>query len=460
MQKDLRYFIKYLEEQHPGELLRVKRTVDAHFELSAVMQKLQSANRFPALLFEDVKGSSMAVLSGLWGNRAKMAAAFETEPKRLVAAFRHACRNPIRPKSVSAGPVQEVVHTGAEVNLDELPIVTHCEKDLGAFICPGVLLSRNPETGVVNAGMYRHLKKGKNRLSVSYAPTSHGMYNFRQFESKNEPQEVVIALGHHPLFGIASQFSGSRDVSEIDVFGGALGEPVEMVPCKTVDLEVPAWCEIAIEGKVLPNVRENDAPFGEYAWYYGRDIANPVMEVTAITHREDAIFHDLYNVGAEHVMLFGLGLEAILDQHISQVVPQYRAVHVPFSGVCFTAYVQLAKQIDGQGKNALLAALSASPFIKIAIAVDDDIDIFNEAEVLWAVATRTRPDIDVFTVPEASGSRLDPMGYSLGGRLEYRGLNAKLGIDATKTIEVPFPQRAEPPRDLWRKLNLEEYLAG
>lgn len=458
MQKDLRYFIKYLEETHPGEFQRVRRTVDAHFELSAVMQKLQSENRFPALLFEDVKGSAMPVISGLWGNRAKMAAAFETTPDNLVASFLAACNNPIPPKSVSSAPVHEVVRTGADVDLEALPIVTHCERDLGAFICPGVLLSRNLDTGVINAGMYRHMQKGKNRLSVSYSPTSHGMHNFRKYEARNEPQDVVIALGHHPLLGITSQFSGSRDVCEIDVFGGALGEPVQMAPCKTVDLEVPAYCEIAIEGKVLPNLRETDAPFGEYAWYYGREIANPVMEVTAITYREDAIFHDLYNVGAEHVMLFAIGLEAIIDQHVGQVVSQYRAVHVPFSGVCFTAYVQIAKEIDGQGKNALLAALSSSPFIKIAIAVDEDIDIFNEAEVLWAVATRTRPDIDIFTVPEASGSRLDPMGYSLGGRLEYRGLNAKVGIDATKTIEVPFPDRAEPPRDLWRNINLEDFL--
>jgi 2,5-furandicarboxylate decarboxylase 1 len=183
------------------------------------------------------------------------------------------------------------------------------------------------------------------------------------------------------------------------------------------------------------------------------------MEVTAITHRKDAIYHHLFAAHAEHNLTGRLGRESVLYKRVKAAVPSVTDVYMPMSGICrFHAYVQIDKEYDGEAKLAGLAALSSDPFVKLAVIVDKDVDIHNEAEVLWAIATRTQPDRDTFFVPEAATSRLDPGSYSIWSRWEKDSMNTKWSIDATMPIEAPYEERADVPRSYWENLDLSAYL--
>src|SRR3990170_3831177 len=240
MAKDLRTFLSDLQARFPEELVRVKRPVDAKWELSAVVHRLQKEGRLPVFFFENIKGHDLPVVVNLFASRKLLACALETPPEKIVEKLIKAEEHPIAPVLVSKGPVKEMVRTGEAVDLRELPIVWHCEKDAGPFICPGVMIIKDPDTGIRNAGVYRHQLHGPRKLGVSFGPPSHGAHIFRKMEARNQDLEAVIALGHHPAMGIASQFQGSLDVDEFAIMGGLLGDAVEMVRCETMDLEVPA----------------------------------------------------------------------------------------------------------------------------------------------------------------------------------------------------------------------------
>jgi len=456
--KDLRSFLKELESS-PGELLHVKRTVDPKFELTGVLRKLQEKGAFPAVLFEEVSGTRMPVLANTLANRTRLAIALETDPDQLTMEYGKRQDDLKTVTKVKTGPVKEVVMKGADVDLQKLPNITHCGGDGGPYISSGVVIMRDPQSGVYNAGIYRIQIKGKNRLGIWPGVYAHGMQIIRANEREGKPTEVVIMVGHHPAVYMASQFRGPFDVDELEVAGALLGEALQVTAGETVDLNVPAHAEIIIEGTIPPNVREKEGPFGEYTWYMGNEEMTPVIDVSAITHRSDAIYYDVNSAHPEHNLTGLLGREAMLYKRIKAVVPTLKAVTLPFSGTCrHTVYVSIKKEYDGLGKNTALAALAADPFMKLVIVVDDDIDVFNEAEVMWAVCTRVQAHRDIFTVPDAYVCELDPSAYGIKGLTERGFLNAKWAIDATKPVDLPFQERAEVPDEVWKDMRLEDYI--
>jgi 2,5-furandicarboxylate decarboxylase 1 len=234
---------------------------------------------------------------------------------------------------------------------------------------------------------------------------------------------------------------------------------VDVVGAETVDVPVPAHAEIVIEGRIRTDRWELDGPFGDYWFYYATAKKARVFEVTAITRRHDAIYHDIFSVGPEHLVLFSLGMEGVVLAQLRELVPQIRAINVPVSGSGNLVYVQIQKDLEGLGVNAALAALGVYRF-KCAIVVDEDVDIYDDARVLWAVMTRTQADRSFFTVPGSYISRADPTGYP-AWQSPGKGaplLSTRLGVDATRPLDPDFPEVAEPPRDLWRTLDLDAYL--
>jgi len=270
----------------------------------------------------------------------------------------------------------------------------------------------------------------------------------------------VTWIGHHPacLLGCQSKIPFGED--EYEVMGRLLQEPLRVTKAKTVDVMVPADAEVVIEGRILPDERIGEGPYGEFTWYYGLERPSPVMEVTAITYRKDAIFHHLFAAHPEHNLTGRLGRESVLYKRVKAAVPSVVDVAMPMSGICrFHAYVRIRKDYDGAGKIAALAALASDPFVKLAVVVDEDVDIHNDAEVLWAIATRTQPDRSTFFVPESATSRLDPASYSIWSRWEKDTMNTKWAIDATMPVEAPFEERADVPRDAWENMDLTDYLS-
>ena len=457
---DLRTFLRLVEQQAPELLVRVKKEVNPRWELSAVQMRLQADDRFPILLFERVADHAMPVVSNLFATKRHLALALGTSPDQVVSAFTEASHRRLAPVAVSTGPVKEVVLTGDRARLSVLPLVTHCERDAGAYLSSGVTIMRDPKTGLLNAGLYRHLRVSDTRLTINMAPLSDGAEITREAEEHGTAVDAAIVIGHHPALAMASQQRGERGAFELDVMGGLLGQPVGVVAAETVDVPVPADAEIVVEGRIVPGIREQDGPFGDYWLYYSPPRQARVFEVTAITHRRDAIFHDVFNVGPEHVTLFSLGMEGVVFSQLQQLAPGVKAVNVPACGSGNLVYVQIHKQIEGQGVNTALSALGAYRF-KCAIVVDEDIDIHDDRKVLWAVMTRTQADRSFFTVPGSYVSRVDPTGYApwqLGDR-GPRILTTRLGIDATRPLDPGFPEVAVPPRDLWTRIDLSRYLA-
>ncbi len=460
MPKDLRSFLKRVEERTPSELVRVSRPVSPVYELPAVVRKLQSENRYPVVMFDEVEGTNMRAISNVLGSAGLLAEALETTPKEMTQAYieREDARIPF--EVVDGGPSQEVVIQGDDINLHELPIVTNCEKDSGPFISAGITTVRLPGTDKFNSGIYRMMVHSRNTLGMSYEKHTHIGQVHRPFEARGEPLDVVTWIGHHPacLLGCQSKIPFGED--EYEVMGGLLQEPLRVTKAKTVDVMVPADAEVVIEGRILPGERIGEGPYGEFTWYYGLERPSPVMEVTAITYRKDAIFHHLFAAHPEHNLTGRLGRESVLYKRVKAAVPSVVDVAMPMSGICrFHAYVRIRKDYDGAGKIAALAALASDPFVKLAVVVDEDVDIHNDAEVLWAIATRTQPDRSTFFVPESATSRLDPASYSIWSRWEKDTMNTKWAIDATMPVEAPFEERADVPRDAWENMDLTDYLS-
>ncbi len=459
MSKDLRHHLSVIEERAPDLLVRVAREVDARWELSAVQKRLEAEGRLPVLRFDRVANSSMPVVANLFASKRHLALALDTTADRVVGRFAEVQRGGVAPRQVSTGPVKEVIATGDDVDLRTLPLVTHCERDAGPYLSSGVTIVRDPASGALNAGLYRNRYLSPTSLTMNLAPLCHAAAICGEAESRGEHVDAAMVIGHHPAMGMASQRRGSRGDFEFDTMGALLGEPVDVVPAETVDVPVPADAEIVIEGRIRTDLWEDDGPFGDYWLYYAPPKPARVFEVTAITHRRDAIFHDVFPVGPEHLVLFSLGMEGVALDQLGQLIPGLRRITVPVAGSGNLVYVQIKKGMEGEGVNAALAALGAYRF-KCVIVVDEDIDIDDDAKVLWAVMTRTQADRSIFTVPGSYVSRVDPTGYP-PWHAAGKGpglLSTRLGIDATKPLDPSFPEVAEPPRALWSGLDLAAYL--
>lgn len=455
--KDLRSFLRALESGAPGEILHVEREVDPHLETATLARRLGEQGRFPALYFHRVRGSRFPLVSNVHADRRKMALALETEEHRLVDDYNARLARPIPPREVGDGPVKEVVARDEHVDLGELPIPVHCPKDAGRYITAGIGILRDPDSGRLNLGIYRHQVQGRAQLGIWLNPLFHGGELLRRAERRGQPLEIAIVIGAHPALTIEAENCEPLGSDDYALAGGLLGEPVPVVRGAVVSFPVPAWAEVVIEGVIPPGVRQEEGPFGEYPLTYGRARPCPVVHVKAVSRRRDAIWQDLNSAQQEHLCLWIVpAKEAGLLAKIRAVFPTVRAVHIPFSGAGYHAYVAIEKVREGDGKNVILAAMGAEPILKHVVAVDDDIDIFRDDQVLWAIATRVQAHQALFTVPGARTSPLDPSSYGLGSVYSGEGLVTKLGIDATRPLAVPFPERIGLS-DEDRRTPLEDY---
>ena len=430
---DPREFLACLEEE--GDLVRVTSPVDVRYEIAAYIRKT-SDEQGPALLFEQVDGVDIPAVGGRVAARRRVLRALEYAPGEAFDRFHEGIHSPIDPVLTDRGPCQEVVYEGDEVDLTRLPIPTYCEQDGGAFITHGVQISKDTETGGKNAGIYRMQRKGRNRLGVLSNIHQHLGLQINKAERRGEALEVAIAQGVDPVIMLATQVKAAYGVDELTLAGGLRGKPVEVVRCRTVDLEVPATSEIVIEGRFLPHVREDEGPLGEFSGYYGPAGSRPVMEVTAVTHRRAPIFHAGLTGPpmTENHFLKQLPNEISLYRELKAKFPEVKAVSFPASGCCeYSCYVSMTPRYKGQPRNVILAALGSTKRPKLVVVVDEDIDIHDDVKVLWAATTRVQADRDVIIVPGMGSGPLDPS-------TPEPNYSAVMGIDATRPFGQPFAE--------------------
>lgn len=409
-----------------GQLAIARDGLALKHQIAAVAKKLDGRQ---ATFFPRPDGRhAVPVISGIVSDRGWMAEALGVRQEQLLSHFQNAATNPIPFKEVTDAPAQEVVHTEVDL-LEQLPIPTHNEHDSGAYITAGLLISRNPENGIQNVAIHRCQISGSNRIGVLLLPRHTDHYH-RLAEQQGKPLQMAIVIGVDPATLLSSQAIVPLDYDELEIAGALHGRPLEVVKCKTNEVRVPADAEIIIEGRLLPEEREEEGPFGEFPQYYGERARRHVIEVDAITHRRDAMFHTIVGGGLEHLLLGAIPREATILNELQRSFPGVRDVHLALGGVGrYHLYVKLDKRQDGEGKNVILGAFAAHYDIKHVVVVDTDVDIHNPQEVEWAVSTRFQADRDLVVIGGSQGSKLDPSTDD--------GVGAKMGLDATVPVDAP-----------------------
>ena len=451
MVKDLRTFIAQVESTHPEEIARVTKPISPRYEITALLTQLERSKRFPLLFCEKVNGSDAPVVINVQVSRKLMAFALDCRTDELAAAFSARQSQPISPVELSAAPVHEVVRLDEEVDLTRVPLLTHYDVNAAPYITAGIVVAADPDTGVRNTSYNRLMLAGKRELRIFMAVGRHLWTLHNKAERRGEPLPIAIVIGVHPLFSLGAQaFTPSTD-DEYAVIGGMMGEPLRVAKAKTVPILIPADAEMVIEGRILPHIRREEGPFGEFTGHAVSKDDRQVIEVTAITYRKNYIFQDVHAGYTEHKLMGAVPREAALIKAVRQTVPTVKNVCMPVSGNCrFHAYVSIAKRTPGQAKNAICAAFAADMLLKHVIIVDDDIDVFDEEQVLWAVSNRFQADRGLVVISNAQGSELDP---SAGPG----GVNAKMGLDATKPLSG-FAPELRVPDEIMKKMTLEDFL--
>jgi 2,5-furandicarboxylate decarboxylase 1 len=440
--QDWRSFIRQIEATDSSQVVRIEEEVHPAFEITAFMTELEKQGSAPVVIFDRVKGYSIPVVTNLSGSRKRLAMAFGVQEKDLWTEYSRRMKSPIPEKVVKDSPAREKVFTKEQVDILRFPILTHFQEDPAPYLTAGLILSADPDTGVTSLGYHRLMVKGKNRFGISLHSRRRLWDYQRRAEERGKNLPVVCALGVHPLISLSSISMIPLQVAKYEVAGGLLGEPLEVVPGIHTPLRAPAYCEIALEGEILAGVREPEGPFGEFTGYSSLRSTQNVFVAHTLYHRKDPLYQSICaGLSAEHNTLLALPREADLIQHLSRTIPGLRAVHVPPSGCgLLHAYISMKKTAEGQGKQAILTALGLDHCLKMVVVVDEDVDVFNEAEVLWALSTRFQADKDLVMVPETMGVILDPSASE-------NGLTARMGMDATKplqekAIRLKVPEKA------------------
>jgi len=431
---DLREFIGFLESK--GELIRTKKPVDVKYEISAYIRKTSDVQG-PALLFDNVKEFTIPVLGGAFATRKRALLALETSNEDYVNKFHDALDHLVAPKLTANAPCKDVIIKGQDVDLNKLPVPIFSERDPAPFITLGLCISRDPKSGGKNTSIYRLQLKGRNRLGIM---AQHLVRQLMEAESIGKGLPIAIAIGTDPVLPLATQWMAPYGTDELALAGSLRGAAVEMVKAETVDLEVPATAEIIIEGMVLPNVREDEGPFGEVSGYYTPSNPKPVIEVTAITHRKNPIYQAALTgmPTTENHILKQLPLEASYYWQLKKEFPGVTAVHFPAAGtVGMTCVIAMKQAYECEARN-LIAAMIGTRRNKITVVVDDDIDITDMEKVWWAITTRTQADEDVIIFPRVMATAMDPSVRKLR-------VGSSLGIDATVPFGQYFPEIVKVP---------------
>lgn len=447
MAQDLRTYLARIQQEQPDDFVAVPGPVDPAYEITAVVAKLAAEQRRrPVLLFESVRGTDFPVLTNLHASRNRMAEAMQCPPQELQRKFLAAMERPIAPKVVPAGPVKEVIRTGAEVDLLDLPQIVHHAADAGPYITGAISFARDPVDGTWNCAYNRLMMIDRQRTSIHITASKHLWEFFQKAEARREALPVAFAIGVHPAIGLGALAIGAIDEDERAIMGGVLGEPLELVQCETSDLLVPAHAELVLEGEIVPGERTAEGPFGEFTGYSLGRRQREVVRYTALTHRKDAMFHDISVAQIDHLLLSTIPMEANLYRAVRAIVPSVTGVRVPAPYSC---YVSIRQRVRGQAKNAILAVLGGDMYMKHVVVVDEDVDIFDDRQVAWAIGTRCQADRDVAVISNARGSDLDPS-------TSEDGYTAKWGVDATaKPSLAQYTPRNRIPEEVMRRIDLK-----
>jgi 2,5-furandicarboxylate decarboxylase 1 len=436
--QSLRGFVEQTEKIDPANVLRIREPVSQQLEMTATVFELDRLNKSPVVIFEKVAGFDMPVVTNVAGNRELLARCLDSTVANLPTAFRERCQKYIPSEIVAKPAWDEVVLEGDQVDLTRLPIPFQFTVDAAPYITAGQITARDPETGVDTTGFHRLMLKSKNRLGVSLH-SRRRMYEYhRRAEARGHSLPAAIVIGTHPLHYMGSMvYAYPPNVRKFDIIGGLFGEPYRLARCGVENLEVPASAEIIIEGEILAGVHEPEGPFGEFTGYASFRSTQNVFVAKRIRMRRDAWFHSVISgMSRDHILISCITREGEILNALKRNLPNVRAVHVPHKTCgAFLAIVSMKKIAEGEPRMAMLTALGTELYTKQVIVVDEDVDIYDMDDVMWAVATRVKAEKDVLMVPGVKAAIIDPSSDPATFTV------TKMGIDATAPINEEFAQR-------------------
>ena len=433
--RSLRTYLEKLRQIAPDQLVRVKEPVDWRYEVTSRVAEMERRRDNPALLFESVRGYSTPLLINLFGNVDRISLGlgdgshihgsrldFYDEWNRLFA-------DDVSPVHIGDGPVKETRYKGSDIDLASLPIPRFYEQDGGRYVTAGLLVARNPDDREeVNLSYVRMHLKGRDRFGVSLHSRGHMWQYFERSKAAGSPLDVAVIIGAHPALYLAA---AAKITGEYRKAGALLGEPIELVGCETVDLPVPAQAEIVLEGKIMLE-EEDEGPFTEYTGYISGRSTRNLLQISAITRREDAIFLAVApSNSAEHLLLSGLPKQARISRAIVDFThtPALKDIVWPVSATHFACFVSLKEGIrttPGLAKQLGLLLLGLDHYVKIVAILPAETDVSDVMSVLGTIATRC---------DFVEGSGLEVLGGVFSQWLDpsspTAGLSSKMIVDAT-----------------------------
>lgn len=424
--QDFHRFALAYREQFPDDVLTLSQPLSADQDVTAVVAELAARGQHPMLVCEQVEGIATPLVTNFFASRSRIGRLFGVEASGLFDAYQQRANNPIAPVFVSHGPVLEQVIEGDAVDLAQLPMIRHFDTDRAPYITNAVIVAEDPVTGVANLSYHRSMRHARNALATSLHSRGHLWRMLQTAKRRGDTLKVAMVIGAHPLFMLAAAARVPFGTDERAIAGGLFGAPLELVRTPRYGIGVPAAAEFVLEGTIDPDAHAEEGPFGEFTGYSSDRSTNNVLRVDTILRRKDAWLVDV--VGgpyAEHLTLARLPREAEMSEKLKARFPAVTALHYPNSGTHFHCYVALTQTRDGEARQIMLALLGWDPYLKNVVAVDSDIDIANDSQVLWAIATHFQPHQDVFIVDGLPGSPLDPSSSAAG-------TTSRMGIDATR----------------------------
>lgn len=392
-----------------GRVRVVEREVDPRFELAAVTVRSQAESDLP-ILFRQVRGSNFPVVTNVYGSRPRLAEMVGARGVSFCERWQQIAQSPLPesliPLSGSAGAAFASPSVRA-ARLSDLPHITYFEKDAGPYITSGVFLANDPDTGVPNLSFHRAMMVSDDELRVRLGRTHDLTAYHAKAQSRGEALECAILIGAPPSYVLAAAAPLAPWESETDMAAKLAGRILPTRRCQHIALDVPAECEIVIEGRILPNVMRPEAPFGEFQGYYVDQMQSHVFEVLGVTVRENAIFHGLVCGSPEDLRLLEVAIATQIYRALTNRLPGILDVAcVPH---VMGTVVKIRQQYDGHAKQVLLTAVGANhDWSKTCIVVDEDVDIDDFNDVWWAVLTRARLDKRVTIIPDVPGFFRDP----------------------------------------------------
>ena len=443
--QSLRSHVANLEQQ--GELVHITKEVDPHQNISAIGWKAYD-RLGKSTLFSNIKGfKGWQLVNQVITDRKKWSIALGMEEGEIIQNLVKKTKIQIKPVEIAkeTAPVKDVILKGADADLTKIPALWHAENDPSPYIASGMAIIKDPDTGVRNMSIHRQQIIGPQQTGFLICPR-HALRIYEKYKNQGKPMPVAMVVGAHPAIYYASGYTSAFGLDELEIAGSLLDDPIRLVKCETIDIEVPADAELVIEGEVLPEGMVEEGPFGEATGTYAMEGSTEIFQVKAITHRKNPLFYAM-QCGApmtDTQSITGLCIETVITEHLANVEGGLDLLDVRCLGIAglMAVIIKLRPRVEGQAKTALTAALS-SPYLhpKLAIAVDDDIDASDPRQIFWSLTTRVQADKDVVKIPNTRIWSLDNVSDIVPGMSAMYRIGTKTIIDATKPALTQTKER-------------------